>query len=429
MWAVVLFDRVCHMTVPTSLPPQGFDTQNVHSDARFGVAHGGVRKPIHSSVQYGFERVEDLIGVFQGTVKGGYNYARQGTPTTAALEARITLLEDGLGSLVFATGMAAICATFLSLLKAGDHLVSSRYVFGNTNSVLGTLRDLGIAVTTVDATDAAQVAAAVQPNTRMVFVETIANPGTQIPDLEGIGALCATHGLVYVVDNTITSPALFRPKSVGASLVINSLTKSVGGHGTALGGAVTDTGLFDWSGYPNIFPAYRKGDPRQWGLQHIRKKGLRDMGGTLSSEQAHQIGTGAETLSLRMRHTSDSALQIARYLESHPAIRRVNYPMLTSHPQHAVAQRLFKAGSWLMSFELANGDDCIAFLNRLRLPIKATGLADTRSLVIPVAHTIFWEAGPDARAAMGIGDGMIRLSVGLEDVDDLLADVQHALAG
>jgi O-acetylhomoserine (thiol)-lyase len=212
-------------------------------------------------------------------------------------------------------------------------------------------------------------------------------------------------------------------------LVINSLTKSVGGHGTALGGAVTDTGLFDWSGYPNIFPAYRKGDPRQWGLQHIRKKGLRDMGGTLSSEQAHQIGTGAETLSLRMRHTSDSALQIARYLESHPAIRRVNYPMLASHPQHAVAQRLFKAGSWLMSFELANGDDCIAFLNRLRLPIKATGLADTRSLVIPVAHTIFWEAGADARAAMGIGDGMIRLSVGLEDVDDLLADLQHALAG
>lgn len=416
------------MTTQPAAPGTGFDTRNVHSDARFGVEHGGVRKPIHQSVQYGFERVEDLIGVFQGTLKGGFNYARQGTPTTAALEARITGLEDGLGSIVFGTGMAGICAVFLTLLKAGDHLICSRFVFGNTNSVLGTLRDLGIAVTTVDTSSAAAVAQAAQPNTRMVFVETVSNPGTQIPDLEGIGQLCRERGWVYVVDNTITSPALFRPKAVEASLVVNSLTKSVGGHGTALGGAVTDTGLFDWSGYPNIFAAYRSGDARQWGLQQIRKKGLRDMGAALSSEQAHQIGSGAETLSLRMRQTSESALALAQFLQAHPAVARVNYPMLPSHPQHATARRLFQAGSWLLSFELAKADDCLPFLNRLRLPIKATGLGDTRSLVIPVAHTIFWEAGPQVRASMGIGDGLIRLSVGLENVEDLLADLQQALA-
>ena len=225
----------------------GFTTANVHADIAFGVEHGGIHKPIHTSVQYGYETVEELIGVFQGTVKGGFNYARQGTPTTAALEARVTQMEQGLGSISFATGMAAITAMTLTLLKAGDHLVSSQYVFGNTNSLWGTLRDLGIEISMVDATKTDAVAAAIKPNTRVVFVETIANPATQVPDLAGIGELCKQRGLLYVVDNTITSPWLFLPKTVGAGLVINSLTKTIAGHGAALGGAVTDTGVFDRS--------------------------------------------------------------------------------------------------------------------------------------------------------------------------------------
>ena len=405
----------------------GFTTQNVHSDQHFGVEHGGIHKPIHTSVQYGYERVEDLIGVFQGTVKGVYNYARQGTPTTAALEAKITQMEQGTGSVSFATGMAAITATFLTLLKSGDHLISSQFVFGNTNSLLGTLKDLGIEVTTVDATRAANVAAAIRPNTRMVFVETIANPGTQVPDLGDIGKLCAAKGLVYVVDNTITSPFLFQPRLVQASLIINSLTKTIAGHGAALGGAVTDTGLFNWASYPNIFANYRKGDPAGWGLQQIRKKGLRDMGGTLSSEHAHQISVGAETLSLRQTQASATALALAKFLESHKNDNRVYYPMLASHPQHAIAKQFFKAGSWLLSFELANEAACLAFINRLTIPVLATGLGDTRTLIIPVAPTIFWEAGAQVRADMSIADGLIRLSVGLEDVADLLADFEHAL--
>ena len=405
----------------------GFTTKNVHADQHFGVEHGGIHKPIHTSVQYGYERVEDLIGVFQGTVKGGYNYARQGTPTTAALEAKITQMEQGTGTVSFATGMAAITATFLTLLKAGDHLISSQFVFGNTNSLLGTLKDLGITVTTVDATKADNVAAAIQSNTRMVFVETIANPGTQVPDLSNIGTLCAGKGLVYVVDNTITSPYLFQPRTVHASLIINSLTKTIAGHGAALGGAVTDTGLFNWDAYPNIFANYRKGDAKGWGLQQIRKKGLRDMGGTLSSEHAHQISVGAETLALRLGQTSATALQLARYLQSHKAVNRVYYPMLESHPQHAIAKAHFSAGSWLLSFELASEAAGLAFINRLKLPVVATGLGDTRTLIIPVASTIFWEAGAKVRAEMGIADGMIRLSVGLEDAADLLADFEQAL--
>ena len=271
----------------------GFTTAIVHSNRLTGVEHGAIHKPIHTSVQYGFDRVEDLVGVFQGTIKGGFNYARQGTPTTAALETLITGMEQGLGTVCFATGMAAITATFLTLLQSGDHLITSQFVFGNTNSVLGTLTRLGITVTMVDASDSAQVAAAIQPNTRLVFVETIANPGTQIPDLAAIGALCKSRGLLYVVDNTVSSPTLFRPKTVGAGLVINSLTKTVAGHGSALGGSVTDTGTFDWATYPNILDSYRKGDAAQWGLLQIKKKGLRDMGASLSSEHAHQISLGA----------------------------------------------------------------------------------------------------------------------------------------
>lgn len=405
----------------------GFTTAIVHSNRLTGVEHGAIHKPIHTSVQYGFDRVEDLVGVFQGTIKGGFNYARQGTPTTAALETLITGMEQGVGTVCFATGMAAITATFLTLLQSGDHLVTSQFVFGNTNSVLGTLTRLGITVTMVDTSDCENVAAAIQSNTRLVFVETIANPGTQIPDLAAIGALCNSRGLLYVVDNTVSSPTLFRPKTVGAGLVINSLTKTVAGHGSALGGSVTDTGTFDWSTYPNILDSYRKGDAAQWGLLQIKKKGLRDMGASLSSEHAHQISLGAETLALRVERSSATALTLAHYLEAHPAIARVFYPMLPSHPQHAIAKTHFSAGSWLLSFELRDASDCFAFINRLQLPIKATGLGDTRTLIIPVAPTIFWEAGAEMRAVMGIADGLIRLSVGLEDSADLVADFDQAL--
>lgn len=405
----------------------GFTTRTVRAAQDAGAEHGAVHAPIHTSVQYGFQKVEDLIGVFQGRIKGGYNYARQGTPTTAALEATLTRMEGGIGTISFATGMAAITATFLTLLRAGDHMVSSKFVFGNTNSLQGTLGDLGIASTKVDAGDVANVEAALQPNTRLVFVETLSNPGTRIPDLEAIGRLCRERGLLYVVDNTVTSPYLFQPKTVGASLVINALTKSIAGHGDALGGAVTDTGLFDWQGYPNIFGNYRSGDAKQWGLTQIRKKGLRDMGGSLSSDHAHRIAVGAETLELRCDRTSATAFALAKWLQAHPAIAQVHYPMLESHPQHALAKKHFKSGSWLLSFELADPARMVPVIDKLRLPVRATGLADTRTLIIPVAPTIFWEAGAEVRADMGIADGMVRLSVGLEDERDLIADFQQAL--
>jgi len=404
----------------------GFTTQLLHLDRRSPIEHHAVHQPIHPAVAYGYEDAADLVRVFQGDL-AGYSYGRQGNPTTAALEAKVTLMEQGTGTVAFSTGMAALGAVFTTLLRAGDHLISSIYLFGNTNSMLETVRALGVEVSFVDATDAESVRAAIRPETRMVFVETIANPRTQVADLDGIGVVCAQHGLLYVIDNTMTSPCLFIGRSAGAGLVVNSLTKYIGGHGHALGGAVTDTGLFDWSSYPNIHPAYRKLPPAAWGMQQLKKKGLRDYGATLSADAAHRIAIGAETLALRMEKCCATALALARFLDSHAAVARVYYPGLENHPQHQRATQLFTRYGALLSIEL-DGRDPITFMNRLRYVVSSTHLGDTRTLAIPVALTIYWEMGAERRREMGIADSLIRISVGIEDADDLLADFAQALS-
>jgi len=406
----------------------GFTTTILHSDRNQSVEHGAVHKPMHPSSEFAYDDARELAAVFQG--KAGFTYARQGTPTTTALEAKISQMEGGKGTVSFSTGMAALAAIFTTLLRRGDHLVSSQFVFGNTNSLFGTLQELGVEITFVDATDSSQVRAAIQPNTRMVFTETIANPGTQVADLAVIGEICREKGLVYVVDNTLTSPWMFRPASVGASLVMNSLSKYIGGHGNALGGAVTDTGLYDWAGNDNIYEAYRKGASTSWGLTQIKKKGLRDMGGTLAAEPAHRIAVGAETLALRMAKHCANALALARLLEEHPGVAKVHYPGLASHPQHARAAALFGSRfGGLLGVELADGVDCFDFLNRLRVVLMATHLGDTRSLALPAAHTIYYEMGAERRQQMGIADSLIRVSVGIEDEADLLFDFDQALNG
>jgi O-acetylhomoserine (thiol)-lyase len=404
----------------------GFTTTILHSDRRSQVEHGAVHKPIHPSSQYAFSSSRELAAVFQG--KSGFTYARQGTPTTGALEAKVTQMEGGQGTVSFATGMAALTATFFTLLRAGDHLISSQYIFGNTNSLLGTLAGLGVEVTLVDATDIDAVRRAWRPETRMVFTETIANPGTQVADIAAIGQWCKEKNLVYVLDNTLTTPWLCRGIDVGASLVVNSLSKHIGGHANALGGAVTSTGLYDWSGYGNIAEPYRKGDPAGWGLLQIKKKGLRDMGGTLSADAAHRVAAGAETLALRMDKCCANALALAQALQAHPKVARVHYPGLPGHPQHERAKQLFggRYGA-LMGVELTDELDVFEFLDRLRVFVLATHLGDTRSLVLPVAHTIYYEMGPERRALMGISDNQLRVSVGIEDTQDIIGDMLQAM--
>ena len=405
---------------------RGFTTTLLHSDRLSKPEHGALHKPIHTSVTFGYDDVQDLVDVFQNKTKG-YAYSRQGNPTVTALEHKVTQMEKGMATIAFSTGMAAIAATITALIRKTDHIVASSYLFGNSRSIFSTFMEMGLDFTFVDPTSVDNVRAALKENTRMVFLETIANPATQVADLVNIGNLCEEKGILYVVDNTMTTPYLFNPVDVKATHVINSLTKYIGGHGDALGGSVTDTGRYSFENYPNIYDVYKKGDPKTWGIAQIRKKGLRDAGGTLAPEAAHTISVGTETLALRMDRQSNNAQTLADFFEAHPLIKKVFYPGIKSHPQHALATELFDKYGSLMSIELDESVDCFAFLNKLQLVVKSSNLGDTRTLAIPVAQTIFNELGPERRAEMGISDFMIRFSIGIEDIEDLLADFKAAL--
>ena len=404
---------------------KGFTSKIVHSDRQGVVEHGAMHKPVHSTVAYGYDDARDLAAVFQGTGPG-FTYSRQANPTVEALQAKITTMEQGAASLCFSTGMAAIGTLLFTLLRNGDHFVSSSFLFGNTTSLFLSFANHGIEVTFVDATDAAAVEAAIQDNTKLVFVETIANPRTQVTALAEVGALCVARNLVYVVDNTMTSPYLFQPAAVGASLVVNSLTKYIGGHGNALGGAVTEMGAYEWRTFDNIQEPCKVKDPTLWALTQIKKKGLRDFGASLAPEAAHHIAVGAETLALRMERQCASSRSLTEYLNQHDKVRRVYYPGLPDHAQHERARTLFRHPGALFSFELDPDLDIWTFMNRLQVIVRSTNLGDNRTLAIPVAHTIYHEVGPEWRARMGIADSLIRISVGIEDVDDLLDDLRLA---
>ncbi|MFL9925667.1 cystathionine gamma-synthase family protein [Herbaspirillum lusitanum] len=404
----------------------GFTTTILHSDRQKDIEHGSLHKPIHTAVAFGYKDARQLAEVFQGK-QSGYRYGRQGNPTVSALEDKITKMEGGKSTICFATGMAAIGAIVQGLLREGDHVVSSAFLFGNTNSLWMTVNGQGAKVSMVDATDVANVEAALTPQTRLVFVETIANPRTQVADLKRIGDLCRERGILYVVDNTMTSPYLFQPKAVGAGLVVNSLTKSIAGHGNALGGALTDTGEYDWTRYPHIADNYKRNPAPQWGMAQIRAKALRDFGASLGPEAAHHIAVGSETIALRQDRECQNAMALAQMMQADERVAAVYYPGLESHPQHALSRELFRSFGSLLSFELKEGIDCFDYLNRLQLAVPASNLGDTRTLVIPVAHTIFFEMGAERRAAMGIAESLIRVSVGLEDTADLVEDFRQAL--
>lgn len=407
---------------------RGFTSAIVHADRRDPIEHGSIHKPVHTAVTYAYDDARDLAAVFQGE-KSGYSYGRQVNPTVTALQDKISMMEGGLATAAFATGMAAIGTTLFALLRAGDHFISSSFLFGNTNSLFNSFAAHGIEVTFVDATSADAVKEAVQPNTRLVFVETIANPRTQVSDLEGIGEVCREHNLIYFVDNTMTTPYLFQPKEVGASLVINSLTKYIGGHANALGGAVTEMGNYNWSEFPNLYDNYKKGDPSGWAIQQIKKKGLRDFGASLGPEAAHHISVGSDTLALRMERICANAQALCDYLGNHPKVKKVYYPGTKDHPEHDRSGKLFRHHGGIFSIELVDDVDCFDFINRLDLVICSSNLGDTRSLAIPVAHSIYFEMGPERRASMGIDDSLVRFSIGIEETDDLLADFEQALAG
>jgi O-acetylhomoserine (thiol)-lyase len=388
---------------------------------------GAVHQATNNSVLFEYKDAQGLVDVFQGK-KAGHVYSRSSSGSNVALQNILTHLEGGIGAVTFATGMAAITATMFSLFKAGDHLIVSHFLFGNTRSFAETMQTLGIELSFVDVTDVQNVEAAFKKNTKAVYLETIANPVTQVADLRAIGQLCKSKKCLFIVDNTMTPANVFDANSVLASLTVSSLTKYIAGHGNVLGGAVVDTGLFDWGNFENILPIYRGADVSQWGLIQVRKRGLRDMGGTLSPDSAHAISIGLETLVLRTNKICENAMRLASFLHNHVNVSAVYYPGLSHHPQHFLAKELFNGYGGILSLDLANHIDPIKFLNALNLVICATHLGDTRTLALPVASTIYFESSVKERQEMGVNDNMIRLSIGIEDIDDIIADFEYALA-
>ena len=406
----------------------GFTTRQVHADRMLNKPDaGGVHTSTTNSVLFEYEDAQDIIDVFQGK-KAGHVYGRSSCPSVVALQEMVNQLEDGIGSVCFATGMAAISSTLFALFKQGDHLIVSEYLFGNTRSFFETLSDFGVHITYVDVTSVQAIEEAYQPNTRGVYTETVANPVTQVADMQAIGKYCKHRNILFMVDNTMTPPPLTQVKNFDAALVFCSLTKYIGGHGNALGGSVTDTGVFDWQAFPNIDNAYRGDDTTQWGLTQIKKKGLRDLGATLSPDSAHALSVGMETLSLRMERSCRNALKLATFLETRPKVKRVYYPGMSDHPQHYMArEQLNGYYGAILSLELQDNYDPVEFINALELVICATHLGDNRTLALPVAATIFHEAGEEGRLKMGIAESLIRVSVGIEDTDDLIKDFARAL--
>ena len=420
--------------------PPGFNTANLHADRQGKPEHGVLHKPIHTSVAFEYDDARELAAVFQGK-KSGFNYGRQQNPTVNALQDKITQMENGVASVAFATGMAAIGSLIFSLLKAGDHLISSSFLFGNTNSLLNTFTRLGIEVTFVDSTDADQVAAAIQENTRLVFTETIANPVTQVADLAGIGALCASHGLIYVVDNTMTSPWLFRPATVGANFVVNSLTKYIGGHGTTVGGIIVDSGNFDWAAQPERFSMLTTPDPSYHGVTYTEALGpaayigrcrvvpLRNTGAALSAQSAFNIMQGLETLSLRMERHCENAEKVAAFLEKHPSVNWVNYAALPDSEHFDTCQRICGGkAAGIISFGIQGGLPAGAkFIDALQLILRLVNIGDAKSLACHPASTTHRQLNADELASAGVSEDMVRISVGIEHIDDIIADIEQAL--
>ncbi|NHU86353.1 O-acetylhomoserine aminocarboxypropyltransferase/cysteine synthase [Kocuria sp. JC486] len=400
--------------------------------------------PIYQSSAFEFPDHASAAAMFAQT-QPGFTYSRTGNPTVAVLEARSADLEGGIAGLALGSGQSAVAAALLALVSTGPgkHLVVSEKIYGGTVDLLGdTLADLGVTVTYVDPTDASQWAAAVTDQTRGFFLESIGNPLSTLADLDAIAEVAHEAGVPVVVDNTLATPVLYRPIEHGADIVVHSATKYFGGHGTALAGVIVDAGRFDWEARPERWPQFTS--PRErWGHQSLvdkcrggsaflhlcRAKFVHDLGLTLSPFNASQIIQGMETLDLRVRRHSDSAARIARFLDGHPAVRRVHHPVVESSVDHRIAERDYPSGTGaVFAFELNCGPERVPeFVDSLRLFKLVANIGDVRSLVAHPAAMTHCRLTEEQRLAGGITWETLRLSIGLEAVEDLIADLQSSL--
>lgn len=419
---------------------QKFSTNALHAGHDVTQTAGTRAVPIYQTTSYVFNNSDHAANLFS-LKELGFIYTRLNNPTNQILQERLATLEGGTGAVVFASGSAAIATGLLTLLKSGDHIVASSSLYGGTFNLLNvTLPRLGITATFVDASDPDSFAEATQENTRAFFVESLGNPKLDVLDLEAISEHAKVARVPFIVDNTVATPALLNPIKHGANIVIHSLTKYIGGHGTSLGGAIIDAGTFDWSS--GKFPEFTEPSAGYHGLVYhevlgaaaftfkLILEGLRDFGGALSPTNAFQIIQGLETLELRIQQHSKNALALATWLEAQEEVLWVNYPGLASSKYKELADKYLPTGqSGLVTFGAKGGFEAAkAIADTTKIFSLLANIGDTKSLIIHPASTTHQQLSEDQQAAAGVTSDLIRLSVGLENIEDLKIDLKEAFS-
>jgi len=432
--------------MPNTTPSLRPATVALHGGQTPDRATGARAVPIYQTSSYVFESADHAAALF-ALQQPGHIYTRIGNPTTEVLERRLAELDGGVGALALASGQAAITTAVLTLARPGQNIVSTRYLYGGTYNLFHyTLERLGIETRFVDTSDPRNVADAIDANTRLVYTESIGNPKNNIDDFEAVAAAAHAAGVPFVVDNTV-SPYIFRPIEHGADLVVYSLTKFIGGHGTSIGGAIVDSGRFNWAN--GRFPEFTEPDPSYHGLvfwelfgtderavapgaafiTKARVQLLRDFGACLSPFNAFLFLQGLETLPIRIAAHCANAAKVASWLSTHPEVAWVNYPGLPGHPDRARVDRYFTRGAGaIVGFGIRGGlDTARRFIDGVRLFSHLANIGDAKSLVIHPASTTHQQLSSEERAAVGVPDDFIRLSIGIEDADDLIADLDQAI--
>jgi len=431
--------------MPDNAPPAAprFSTLAIHAGAAPDPSTGARATPIYQTTSYVFNDADHAAALFNLEVFGNI-YTRLMNPTQAVLESRVAALEDGTAALAVASGHAGQFLAFHTLMEPGDEFVATRQLYGGSvNQFNHSFKKFDWHVKWADGNNPETIAAAINDKTRAIFCESIANPGGLVMDLAAIGAIAKQAGIPLIVDNTLASPYLCRPKDFGADIVVHSLTKFMGGHGNSLGGVIVDCGTYDWLGSKHHYKTMVEPNPSYGGMKlaetfgnfafaiACRVMGLRDIGPAISPMNAFYILNGIETLPLRMQRHCENALAVAGWLEKHPAVALVNYAGLPDNPNHAMQQKITPKGAGaVFTFGLKGGYEAgVKFVSGLNLFSHLANIGDTRSLVIHPASTTHRQLTDEQRIAAGAGPDVVRLSVGIEDKDDLIADLEQALAG
>lgn len=419
----------------------GLGTLALHAGQQPDPNTGSRAMPIHQTTSYCFQSTEHAADLF-ALKEMGWIYTRLMNPTTDVFEQRMAALEGGIGALAVSSGQQAISVALMNLAHSGGHVVAAAALYGGTITLLGqTFKRLGIDVTFVDAMDPQNIAAAIQPNTRAVYIESLANPKNDVLDYQAIADVVHEHGLPLVCDNTALTPLLFRPFDHGVDISVYSATKFIGGHGTSIGGVIVDSGKFDWSKDPKKWPQFTEPDPSYHGAVFLdaveqlcyiitcRTHWLRDLGGALSPFNAFLFLQGLETLHLRMPRHCENALEVASFLEAHPLVNWVNYPGLPSHPCHEAAKKYLPKGTGaILGFGIRGGAEAgKKFIEACKLASHLANIGDAKTLVIHPASTTHSQQTEAELQNAGITPDYIRVSVGLEDIADIKADLEQAL--